>query len=65
MEAKNVKKKISLCAYFLLTFVEPLETLLTDFEPPEDRLRLEEEPRDEETFPEEDLLEDEERPLLV
>ena len=65
MEALNVKKKINLSAYFFLAFVVPLETLLTDFEPPEDRLRLEEELRDEETFPDEDLPEDDERPLLV
>jgi hypothetical protein len=64
LEAKNVKKKIKLCAYFFLTFVEPLETLLTDFEPLEDRPRLEEELRDDETLPDEDLLE-EDRLLLV
>jgi hypothetical protein len=38
---------------------------LLDFEPLEDRPRLEEELRDEETFLEDDLLEDEERLLLV
>jgi hypothetical protein len=44
--------------------VEPFETLL-DFEPPEVRPRLEEELRDDDTLPEDDLLEGEERLLLV
>jgi hypothetical protein len=44
---------------------ELFETLLIDFEPLEDRPRLEEELRDEEIFLDEVRLEEEERLLLV
>jgi hypothetical protein len=58
LKVENVKQKINGLVYFLLTFVEPFETLFTDFVALEVRPRLGEDRRDEETLLE-DVLEEE------